>query len=757
MNKKLLFLIPSLIAGSANAVVVNNIKVSGNKRMDEESVRLMMPFKVGDTLKAGDLNESVKRIQETKMFSDVNVSESNGLVSVILKETPIIDKITIEGNDVVGTDELKKEIRSSERESYVESTVGGDIQRLLTVYQRQGYFDVNISPKLIKQPDNKVSIVFEIKEGEPTKIKTIKFTGNKVFSDSELRSVILSKPYAWWRFLSSFDVYDEDRIQYDQQLLRQHYLKSGYLDFKIKNSEGYFSNNRTNYYLNLSLDEGNRYKIGTIEIKNPYPDLELDELKNNLVIEEGDYYNIEKIDKSISKMREITSDKGYAFVNIDAIPDKNNDTRIVNIVFEIKKVPRMYINSVNYVGNVRTFDYVLEQEMRMQDKDAFSLQGVEQSRQRLMRTQFFKSVDMLPSRLEGTNLVNLDVKVSEQPTGELSGGIGWSNLNGFMLEAGITEKNFMGKGQIVSLKGTIAEYQSQAVFSFTEPYLFGRALSGGFDASYTDYRYGSLGSYGYDRQTIALVARLGWNLTEHWNQNLRYTVMFDHNKDTRFDYTQIARLYTISTGFKYYNLDTDFVQNTHTGLISSFNIGYTGFGGTEEYMKYDFSIIGLLNFFENRWQFKVDANAGYIDALDGDYVSRMYRYFLGGETLRGFELAGVGSRNWYYDNYAYGGLWKLNGSFQLNFPIFIPDEYQMKGFVFSDWGVLGNPPEINRTSTVGGITKDNYWGEELRITWGVGINWKTPMGPMSFSWGFPIKKQDYDKEQIFLLSFETQF
>jgi len=313
---------------------------------------------------------------------------------------------------------------------------------------------------------------------------------------------------------------------------------------------------------------------------------------------------------------------------------------------------------------------------------------------------------------------------------------------------------------MVQLRASIAEYQKQALFSFTEPYLFGRQLSGGVDVSYTMYDYSSLGGFGYDRDSLMVAGRMGWRLTDHWTQNVRLSASFDQNYDIQAeDGWQDATLFTLSTNFRYHNLDTNFEQNTHTGVVANLGLAYTGFGGTESYMRYSGDIIGMVNFWGDKWQLRSSLDFGYIQPLDGDYVSRVYRYFLGGESLRGFDVAGVGSRLWYNSTYALGGLWKINGSTQLNFPIFIPDEYQIKGFVFADYGVLGKPPakeDIYPNPPVWWSRK-NHIDDSIRTSVGFGIYWNTPMGPMNFSWGWPLKMTDYDREQRFLLSFETQF
>lgn len=756
MNKKNLLFTVSLVllAPVANAATVSRIDVRGNQRMDAESIRILSEVKIGDNVSLDDTNQIAKKLQETGYFSKVNVSMSGNTLKIDIAEAPTVNMVTIEGNDEISTDDLKKELRLKSREPYDESVIGADVQRMLTLYQRKGFFGTKIEPQKIQLDDNRVNVVYEIDEGHPTYIKNIEFDGNKVFSDSTLRDQILSREHAWWRFMTQFDVFDEDRIMYDQQMLRQFYMRNGYVDIQITDANGVFSPDRQYYSVTFTVDEGKKYKFGNITIDNPFPDVPDEELYDVIKTKNGNVYNIDLVDETISALRGAVADHGYAFITVNPVPKKNDDAQTIDMEFQIEKTNRIYLNNINILGNVRTFDSVIEQLIPMRSGDPFSLQTIEEGRQNLMRTRYFKNVQMVPNRIADANMINLDIEVEEQPTGELSGGFGWSNINGFMVDAGITETNFMGRGQVVQLRGSIAQYQKQALFSFTEPYLFGRPLSGGFDVSYTMYDYSSLGGFGYDRDSLTVAGRLGWKLTDHWSQNVRLSASFDQNYDLQSSTGwRDANLYTLSTSLRYYNLDTNFEQNTHTGVVSNLGVAYTGFGGTETYMRYSADITGMIKFFDDRWQLRSSLDFGLLQPLDGTYISRVYRYFLGGETLRGFDIAGVGSRNWYWTTYSLGGLWKVNGSTQLNFPIFIPDEYQVKGFVFFDYGILGKPPKEEYTY----LGASNKIDSDLRTSVGVGIYWNTPMGPMNFSWGWPLKMTKYDREQRFLLSFETQF
>lgn len=741
-------------ATDADAVVLSRIDVSGNQRMDAESVRILSEVKVGNNVNSETVNDVAKKLQSSGYFSAVNVFLSDNVLKIKVEEAPIINIVTVEGNDEIDTDDLKKEIKTKERASYDKSVIGGDVQRMLTLYQRKGFFGTKINPKKIDLDNNRVNVVYEIKEGHPTYIENIDFENNKKFRSRTLRGELLSREHAWWRFMTQFDVYDEDRIQYDQQLLNQFYMRNGFLDFRITDVKGNFTENREYYSVKYTVDEGEQYRIGTVSIDNPFDDVSNKELDKALTISKKDIYNIDEIDATIEALRGAVADHGYAFISVEPVTEKHDDTRTVDIKFEIKKTNRIYINSINLLGNVRTFDNVIEHHLPMREGDPFSLQTIETGRQNLMHTRYFKDVQMVPTRLADANMMNLDVKVEEQPTGELSGGLGWSTINGFMVDAGITENNFMGRGQIVQIKGSIAQYQRQALFSFTEPFIFNRELSGGFDISYTQYKYSSLGGYGYDRDSFMVAGRLGWRLTDHWTQTMRLSASFDQNYDLQLGGWRKANLYTLGTNLRYYNLKTNFQQNTHTGIVGNIGVAYTGFGGTNTFMRYNADITGLVNFLDDRWQLKSSWEFGYLQSLESDnYIPRVYRYFLGGESLRGFDVAGVGSRNWFYRSYSLGGLWRANGSTQLNFPIFIPDEYQIKGFVFADYGILGKPPR--REFEYKG--RPNIIDEDWRTSVGVGIYWNTPMGPMNFSWGWPLKVNKYDDERRFLLSFATQF
>ena len=356
---------------SLYATVLSRIDVSGNQRMDTESVRILSEVKVGDNINSETVNDIAKRLQSSGYFSSVNASLDGSVLKIKVNESPIVNMVTVEGNDEIDTDDLKKEIKTAERTSYDKSVIGADVQRMLTLYQRKGFFGTKISPKKIDLDNNRVNIVYEIKEGHPTYIKSIDFENNKKFRASTLRGELLSREHAWWRFMTQFDVYDEDRIQYDQQLLSQFYMRNGFLDFRVTDVKGAFSQDREYYSVKYTVDEGEQYRIGNVTINNPFPDVPEKELYKVLTVSKKDIYNIDEIDATVSALRSKVADYGYAFISVEPVPDKHDDSRTVDINFKINKTNRIYINNINLLGNVRTFDNVIEHHLPMREAILF--------------------------------------------------------------------------------------------------------------------------------------------------------------------------------------------------------------------------------------------------------------------------------------------------------------------------------------------------------------------------------------------------
>lgn len=737
------------------SVRLTGFDVTGQKRMDEKAIIQMMGVKIGDDIVVSDLNRGVSKLYETGFFKDVSADLRGGVVVVKVEENPILNQISFEGNDEVDDDTLRAEVGFEIRQPYSAGKVQAAVDRMLEVYKRNGLFSVEIEPKVIDRGQSRVDLVFEISEKHKTYILDIRIDGNEAFSDSDLKQILLSREKKWWRFFSSFDTYDEDRIEYDKELLRRHYRSNGFIDFEISSFNAGLAPDRKGYFMQMTVHEGARYSFGAISIKNPLLDISEEDLPKDVVFEEGDFYSIAAVEATEDKMTERLNNAGYAFVSVRGIPQKNESSKTVDFVFDISETRKVYINRMEISGNSRTMDYVIDREFRVGEQDAFDLSKVNRSRQRLMQLGYFKTVDIRTQPVMGVpDKLNLLTAVEEQSTGELSFGLGWSTVNGALINAGITERNFMGRGQIVSLDATFSEKRNRLQFSFTEPYFLGHDLSAGFDIDYTYFLYKD--DYGYDMQSYGGAFRLGWSYSER----TRHSMRFEGHQQEIVNVSDTAPLdiqdeegenlvLILSNTVSYNKTLVDYVNLTRSGYVLSWTLDVAGFGGNEEFIRPEFSSRFYHNFFENAWQFGVSFETGLVESLAEDNsVGRHYRYYLGGETLRGFDVAGIGARSAYSSSYAYGGLSKYNGTAQLNFPMGLPKEYQVNGFLFYDYGWLGDP---------GYLDASILYTDSMRTSAGFGIKWGSPMGEINVSWGKAISYEPFDDLRPFLLSFNTKF
>ena len=446
---------------------------------------------------------------------------------------------------------------------------------------------------------------------------------------------------------------------------------------------------------------------------------------------------------------------GFAFIDIDIQKIPNQDTGIVDIIFKIKNSRRAFINKIEVKNNTRTHDRVIRKQLNFDEQDIYNSSKLASSKQKLMETGFFENVNITPIAVLHTNdKINIKVDGAEKSTGELSLGAGWSSLNKGFFEFGIKETNFMGKGQTLSFSSIFSGTSNNYSLSFIEPYLFGRDLQGGVDASYRKYKYAD--TYGYDWDNAGLGFTLGWSYNDNlfhklrlYGGNTKYVNISSNLPSSITEGLSDKNVYRIGQTLTYRDQIIDYVNDTRQGYSLSISNDYAGFGGDKYYVKNTFTAKQYISFWDNEWQFSILFNAGKIKALNGTTLSSSDRFVLGGDTLRGFEYGGIGARNTQYTSYTYGGNWEVNGTFQLNFPIGIPKKYKVSGYVFYDWGKLGLPELSSYTN----IEYSNL----VRTSVGYGIAWNSPIGALNFSWAYPIHYEEYDERQRFRFSIGTDF
>ncbi len=730
------------------APVIENIIVEGANRVEPETIYSYLLVKVGDTFSPSRIDRSLKSLFATGLFADVSFSKRGNELIVSVVENPIINRIAVEGNDIIDDEVIEAEISLRPRIIYTRTKVQNDVQRIITIYRRSGRFAATVEPKVIQLSQNRVDLVFEISEGDPTNIKNIRFVGNRVFDDDDLRDIVQTKESRWYRFLSSDDVYDPDRLTLDRELLRRFYLEEGYADFRVISAVAELTPDQKDFFITFTVEEGDRYVFGDVEIDARLKDLDAAALEPLLVTTPGEWYSAELVDDSVEALSDAVSTQGYAFVDVRPKINRDRASKVIDLTFEINEGPRVFVERINISGNLRTVDKVIRREMRLVEGDAFNSAKLRRSRQRIQNLDFFNSVSV--DRVAGSapDKVVINVEVSEKSTGSLSIGGGFSSDDGPLAEIGVRERNLLGLGQDLSLSFRLAAKASQLNLKYTEPYFLDRDVQAGFDAfHFTEDRQKSSS---YDSEETGLGLRAGYHITENLYQRWGYALSFIEVTDVASNASLFVRsqegketLSAINHTITY-DLRDSRIEPTE-GYVVALDNSLAGLGGTKNYIKNELS---GSQFFElsDKYILALSGSAGLISGI-GEDVDLTDRYFIGGSDLRGFASAGVGPRD-ISTNDALGGEWKYTGRVQLRFPLGIGEELGIDGRVFSDFGSSGDLAKANSN------VRDTA---SIRSSVGFGLGWNSPFGPIGMDFGFPIAKESFDDTETFRINLGTAF
>lgn len=726
---------------------VQKISIDGLQRVEKETVLAYLGLKPSETISQEQMDSAFKNLYATGLFADIKMTTAkNGILKLTVEENPLIGERAFDGNKKLDDKILETEVQSAPNSIYSRAKAQQDVRRILEVYKRAGRYAVEVEPKIIERPENRVDLIFEIDEGPEAKIDKINFFGNKHYSSPDLQEVLMSKESRWYRIFSSAENYDAEKMNYDKELLRRFYHQRGYADFRVISAVAELAPNKKSFILNFTLDEGPRYRIGKIKI-----DSAINEVPSNIILKQvqfksGSWYNADLVEKSVSGIVEELGKKGFVFVEVTPTLNRNAASNTIDITFNIAEGERIFINRINISGNTNTLDEVIRREFRLDEGDAFNVAKIQDSRRNIENLNYFSKVDIQSAPIDSSK-ADINVDVEEKSTGYFNIGIGYSTVNGALIQGGITENNFQGKGQQLSVDGSVSERSKDYSMSFTEPYFLDRRLSAGADVFYSDEDYQDESSY--DSSSVGGRIRLGWNYTDDLYQVVRYTLRQDEIKDVK----EYASIYIKeeegkSTGSVVGQTliydKRDSAIRTKDGYYLSFGNDIAGAGGDEKYFKFD---VKAYKFFtvSDYWTFKFYANGGYITGYGGEDVRLSQRYYLGGNTLRGFEFGGIGARDKETDD-ALGGNWVVYGGAEMSFPIGL-DEVGIRGRTFFDIGMMGKPDKID-TALVD-------YSSKPRASIGFGFEWFSPMGKIDIDFGFPVMKEDYDETEVFRLNFGT--
>lgn len=746
----LCFVLAALPLNTYAQAVVKQIHVQGNQRIEEETVISNLEIKQGEAFSQDKINASIKKLFATGFFADVSVSQSGDRLIVKVTENPIINRVTFEGNRRIDDDALKAEVKLRSRSVYTRAKLQQDVERINDIYRKSGRFFVTVEPKVIQLSKNRMDLVFEIDEGPKTKIRKIFFIGNNIFSNRKLEKVINTKESRWYRFFSGNDTYDPDKLAYDREMLRKFYVSKGYADFEVTSATSELTPDKKAFFITIAVNEGEKYTFGKTTIHSSLTDVDSKDLESSLKTHENDVFNAEKVEESIDNLIRDLSDRGYAFVDISPTFKRHPEKRMMDISYEVKEGPRVYVNRINIKGNVRTLDKVVRREFRISEGDPYNAAKIRRSQQRIRNLGFFETVDINNVRTDVNDKVDIDVAVAEKSTGELNFGAGFSTTEGGLANIGIRERNLLGKGQDLRLNLQLAQKGSQIDLGFTEPYFLGRDLSAGFDIfSMTRDRETESS---FDSESQGIILRVAYSLTEHLRHSLRYSIRNDKITDiddlaSIFVKRQEGETTTSLVGqtFVYDARDNRFEPTS--GYYLRFNQELAGLGGDAKFISHEFRSGYYRPVVREDVILKLLFKAGNITGLDGDDVRINHRFFIGGNEFRGFDTGGIGPRDSVSQD-ALGGNTYYVGTAELGFPLGLPEELDVKGALFADAGSLTDTDDEGTT-----IQEE----DSIRLSVGAGISWGSPLGPIRIDFARALMKESFDDEETIKFSFGTRF
>lgn len=743
-------------AFAAEAAVVQRIDVRGAQRVGPEAVRSNLSIQPGRTFSNADIDESVKRLYATGFFSDVQISVSGGTLVVTVAENQLINQVVFNGNRKIKDDKLQGIVQTQAQGPYSDSLISADIQRIREAYGAIGRSDVEVTTQVVPVAEGRVNLAFVINEGERTKISSINFVGNSAYSDGRLAAVLQTKESGILSFLTRKDVYNEDKLRADEEALRQFYYNHGYADFRVISSEAVLNETGNEYTINITVDEGQRYRFGAVSVESTVDGIDGSELQGLLETREGDTYSARDVQKSMEAISRRVSSAGYPFARVVPRGDRNFETNTIGVTYLVDQGERAYVERIEVRGNTRTRDYVIRREFDISEGDAFNQETISRAKRRLEALGFFSAVNISTQAGSSPDRVVVIVDVQDQPTGSFGIGAGYSvGDGGLVLEASVEEKNFLGRGQFIRLAAGGGFDDTQTYnFSFTEPYFLGYRLAAGFDL----FKSSTSSNTYYDYEEQGGTIRVTAPITEDLATTLRYTYKeIDYINDgansgnTAQPYLDVIEQGTWKQSILGHSIvynTVDDRQNPHEGIYASFTHEYAGLGGDSEYYK---AFIRARMFYTLSDEFDIvgslAGSAGHVVAL-GDNLNVFDQFKIGGKEIRGFDNSGIGPR---MGDDSIGGTTYFTASAEATFPLpLVPQDLGFRGAVFADAGTLFGS-ELASDGNAQGT------GMSLRASVGAGVVWNSPFGALRVDYAVPVAKEDFDETQEFRFSMANQF
>jgi outer membrane protein insertion porin family len=737
---------PSIAQSADDQIRIDEIAVSGNRRVAVGTVLSYLPVRVGDRVTRSSLSIALERLYETDLFADIEIDIDGAVLRIDVVENPIINRVNIEGNDALDDEKLLDIIDIQPRRVYTRRLAVEAGQKLLEVYQAAGRYAAVVDPQIIELDDNRVDLAFVVKEGPLIKISSITFNGNERFSDRVLRRAISSRVSNWWAFFSTSDKYDEARLDYDVRLLRQFYLARGYADIDVSRVQGGLLPDRTGFAVSFILNEGTRYRVNDVAIDSQIENIDLEVLRQLFNFGDEGWYDVRALEQGLLDVTNELGALGYAFVNIEpeVITDPANGTLDINI--SIGKAQKNFIERIEIVNNVRTLDSVIRREFELVEGDAFNQLKLERSIRNVRNLGFFSDVSVRNLVGSSEEQTVTELTVEEQSTGEFSVGLGYSSLDQTSFALGLDERNFLGTGRGINFSLDVSASRSNVRIGVSEPYLFGRNLTGRasvFNEKLKEDTF-SINRRGFD-------FGIGFAAADDYFHRIGYEISQSetNEKSTKAQSTTGENGKNILKSAVSYTVGRDRLDNRFDpsdGSLFEVAQELAGIGGDAQYYRVVLSGSYYKPMMFNTFFLGAKGRIGQVSGL-GEKVTQSQRFFLGGRRVRGFDGSGIGPRDSGSDA-AVGGNKVFNGTLEVVSRAGISQDLSMRWTVFSDFG------SVWETDYPSGVTGAN--DSSVRTSVGVGLLWDTFIGPMSFYWAKPTTKKSYDKTRTFQFTIGTR-
>jgi outer membrane protein insertion porin family len=741
------FITPSVMYSQEN--IISSIVVEGNQRITTDTIISISKIEKGNSYSPSQLNSALQLIKKSTYFKTVEISQKNNILKINVIENPTINSINFEGNDTLQDENLFELITSKERQTLSASKTEKDADIVATAYADTGRIAATVTPKIVELSDNRVNLIYEISEGRVTEVEKITFTGNRIFSDFRLKSVIATKQAGIFRGVIKSDTYVEGRLEYDMKLLQNFYINKGYIDFEVQTSVE-LTRSKDAFLINYSIKEGQKYNYSEINFDTSNLDIDKELIINLNKIKNGSTFDRRQITKLIDEIDIYLAKAGFNFVEPVPVVSRNDENLTMDLKIVFKEKDKVFVERIEIEGNSTTIDEVIRLQFDFAEGDPFNRRKVLEAVDKIRGLGFFNNVETNTRMGSAPEKIIIEVKLTEKPTGSLGIGAGFNSSDGSVFTLNLNERNFLGKGQSVKLDFSSSKIEKQSSIALADPSFLGRNLFMGISFGETT---STPSSAPMKSEKLYIQPKIGFPLSRDSNLFLSYRLEADDTKLTTTS-SSVSPLITADIGKRNrsavilsYNIDkTNSVVKPTSGLDFKITQELNGLGGNISYSKSNLGLKTYKTMFRDDIILTSELSAGVIIGSDASISNR---FFLGGNDLKGFRSQGIGPIDSSYANVPLGGKYFTSLSLEASFPIGVPEEYGVFGGLFIDTGSLWG---LDNTDS--GRVDDS---SNIRSALGVSLFWDTLIGPLRFNWSRPITKELYDVSENFRFTVDTRF